>query len=65
MDETISRLLSWKGEMNKLLDSLSEMVYLTRKVGVCGHAWEGDHVGGGWRYGSLQNVALKGGVGSG
>ena len=33
VDDTIARLLSWRPEMDKLLDSLSEMVYLTRKVG--------------------------------
>ena len=48
MDETISRLLSWKGEMNKLLDSLSEMVYLTRKVGAGGNAGADDDAGGRW-----------------
>lgn len=31
VDETIERILSWKPDVDKLLECLEEMVYLTRK----------------------------------
>ena len=31
VDETIDRILSWKPDVNRLLESLEQTVYLTRK----------------------------------
>ena len=40
VDETIDRIMAWKPDVHRLLESLEETVYLTRKK-VCAHGQPG------------------------